>query len=491
MELDTVQKKVIRSKPFGFSILKGGKGSGKTTTAIYRILHLKNNYCLYDEDGILMVNCKADELAFINSFYKKVEGESNLDFISLFSNNKKNVHINNSSDIISNFFKEYLTTVDSNIEVIYDKNKKISILKQCIKSLIEAGDFHRILREDYIDFLLDEIKWIKACCYTELEEYQNSDRVGRRYKKGLGPQRLLKNSQERAVIFKLMTKYSESLKMMNMLDYEDMLILTLNFIKNNSVKKFTHVVIDGSQNLTRIELEIFRALCHSKAYSSMLLTVDTNSVENSFAWLVKGRRSNSFGFNIVGKSYVLKQSYSTQENSKNKENLFVENYQYIDIRHNRKIDFIKDGANSAEVIVKYGDNDEIYSLDELKDLPVYSDIAAGEPILMNTELEANFSIPKQWIKGLRNCFMLKVKGDSMLGANIEDGDYVVIKKQHDAQNHEIVAVDFDGSATLKRLSLKNGTAQLIPENAKYSPINLYGIEASILGIAVGIIKIKS
>jgi SOS regulatory protein LexA len=278
---------------------------------------------------------------------------------------------------------------------------------------------------------------------------------------------------------------------MNMLDYEDMIILTLNFIKNNSVKKFTHVVIDGSQNLTRIELEIFKALCHSKAYSSMLLTVDTNNVENSFAWLVKGRRSNSFGFNIVGKSYVLKQSYSTQENSKNKGNSFVENYQYIDIRHNRKIDFIKDGANSSEVIVQYGDNNEIYSLDELKDLPVYSDIAAGEPILMNTELESNFSIPKQWIKGLRNCFMLKVKGDSMLGANIEDGDYVVIKKQNDAQNHEIVAVDFDGSATLKRLSLKNGTAQLLPENAKYSPINLYGIEASILGIAVGIIKIKS
>lgn len=92
-------------------------------------------------------------------------------------------------------------------------------------------------------------------------------------------------------------------------------------------------------------------------------------------------------------------------------------------------------------------------------MKIYSEIAAGKPIYMNEE----------------------IKGDSMIDAGIDNGDYVVIHKQN-------VAVAIEENATLKRWMKMGDTVLLIPENEKYEPIQIKGEQASIIGIAVGIIK---
>lgn len=84
--------------------------------------------------------------------------------------------------------------------------------------------------------------------------------------------------------------------------------------------------------------------------------------------------------------------------------------------------------------------------------------------------------------------MLKVKGDSMIGANIHDGDYVLIRQQTIANNNDIVAIDLDGNATLKRLSIKKDGIFLIPENPKYDPIKVESEDAMIMGTAIGVIS---
>jgi SOS-response transcriptional repressor LexA len=76
----------------------------------------------------------------------------------------------------------------------------------------------------------------------------------------------------------------------------------------------------------------------------------------------------------------------------------------------------------------------------------------------------------------------------MIGANIFDGDHVVIRRQHIAQKGDIVAVDLEGNATLKRLAYNKNIPVLMPENDNYSPIFIHDREASVLGVAVGIIK---
>ena len=88
-------------------------------------------------------------------------------------------------------------------------------------------------------------------------------------------------------------------------------------------------------------------------------------------------------------------------------------------------------------------------------------------------------------------FMLHVKGDSMIEKNINNGDFVIIKSQNSAYHNEIVAVDIDGSATLKTLNLNSEEPLLMPANAKYEPIKLKGKESNILGIVLGILKNKT
>jgi SOS regulatory protein LexA len=144
----------------------------------------------------------------------------------------------------------------------------------------------------------------------------------------------------------------------------------------------------------------------------------------------------------------------------------------------------------GEVIMNHESEPEVYRDSEVTQIPMYSDIAAGEPIYINDELESNFCIPKFWVRGMKDCFILKVKGDSMIGADINDGDFVVIQNQYAAQNGDIVAADLDGSATLKRLSIKKDGVLLIPENEKYKPIPMNEDNSSIMGVAIGIIKSK-
>ena len=101
-----------------------------------------------------------------------------------------------------------------------------------------------------------------------------------------------------------------------------------------------------------------------------------------------------------------------------------------------------------------------------KKVPLLGTIAVGTPIYA----EENFDGYRESTEDVHADFCLKIKGDSMIGARINDGDIVFIRKQPDVENGEIAAVLIDGEATLKRVYKKNGSLVLQAENPKYAPI---------------------
>lgn len=103
-----------------------------------------------------------------------------------------------------------------------------------------------------------------------------------------------------------------------------------------------------------------------------------------------------------------------------------------------------------------------------KSIPLIGQIAAGSPILAEENIEDYFVLDKR----IRADFCLRVKGDSMIDDNINDGDIVFIKHQSDVENGEIAAVIIDGEATLKRVHKKDGSIILQPSNKKYQPMLL-------------------
>ena len=164
----------------------------------------------------------------------------------------------------------------------------------------------------------------------------------------------------------------------------------------------------------------------------------------------------------------------------------LESIEYIDLKKRISNNFIKDSTGIDEIYIE--ENGVERKVTNLTHIPIYNEISADMPILINSEFQGKYSIPSEWIGNNDNLFILKIKGESMINKKIDDGDYVVINKQNMAEIGDIVAVDIAGDATLKTYKTMGGKVLLMPENDDYEPIMLEENQFSIIGVAVGVIK---
>jgi len=129
-------------------------------------------------------------------------------------------------------------------------------------------------------------------------------------------------------------------------------------------------------------------------------------------------------------------------------------------------------------------------------IPLLGQIAAGTPILAEQNREEELPIDPA-LFGAGEVFALRVRGDSMVDAHIQDGDLAIIRPQEEAQDGQIVAVqveDLEPEATLKVLRRRNGAIELHPANSQYKPLIFRGAQRSrvrILGRLVGVIRPKA
>ena len=816
MQLNVEQKKIINNKPMGHTLLRGVAGSGKTTVAVNRIPFLVDNYCIDKDDKVLMVTYNKTLINYIKYVYEKTNEEKAAEQLSIFSSNHEDkVEIRNIDSIIYTYYNTYKKLNNKSYQLITDTKKRQNILNQSILEMSKLHSDVKVLDVQNSRFLKEEIDWIKACNYMEIEEYQNVDRIGRMGQKNAdGPQKLIKNSPTRRAIFELMQHYTKNLIKNDFIDFPDMALIALKQAKVKPLYKFTHILIDESQDLSKVQLEFLRCMYNEKSYSSIMFVADTAQSIYPSAWLVKGRSFTTIGFDMTGKSNALAKNYRTTtqiaeaaysliendtnivdddnfvkpslidkqgsypifksfENSKEenqyladlvndtllkkynlcdiaivarlknqlieteetlkacgiaakvldtkesmdfkennlklltmhsikglefkviiivglsskvfpyrqsgvlmedgdllesnerkllyvgmtratemlylsangeiskfisqingkyltineasafkcyypisaqnylfkdkiidlysneekvrqwiirelidnykypdslidveyKVNLFsrvglvdiavlihknktkipyifievkrkshgiqqcieqlksymsvnsecqygiatdgselriinrnfeliddiprfnssmlpssIETFEYYDFTHKKKIEFLRDRNKIDEIIVDTQGAEEEYNENNMYPLNIYSDIAAGVPIEMNSDVQDIFYLPTHWLQNSNESFILKVKGDSMIDAGVNDGDYVIIKKQSVAESRDIVAVDIDGNATLKRFVPMGDTIFFMPENKDYEPIQVKADQARIIGVAVGSVK---
>ena len=809
MQLNVEQRKLVQNKPAGHSLIRGVAGSGKTTVAVNRIPFLLENYCLDKDDKVLMVTYNKSLISYIKYVYDKVQKDREYEIISLFEIDNSKLEIKNIDALMYRYFMEYCKS--NNLRLSVESNRA-AISNIIVKAIFDAKKYYadvKILEQSNLNFILEEIGWIKACRYLNVEEYQNTDRIGRMSNQIVdGPQKLQKNSRTRSAIFKVMELYDLSMRINNKVDFNDVSLLALEQVRKRPIIKYTHIICDESQDLTRVQLEFINALINNKNYSSAMFVSDNAQSIYPQSWIVKGRSYSSVGFDVKGRSNSLAKNYRTttqiaeaaysllekdlliiedenfvkpslldkqgvypvfkifenkaleanyvsnlisniskeynygdiaviartngqikefstylevakipfklmtnqdgyefgddkvkiltmhsikglefkvvimiglnsksiplkisamddEESSETRERklmyvgmtraterlfltadgtpskfisdinskflkhdentlinhfytlaqekfsfkekltdvysaeekvrqwiinelketykypeklldieyqvnsfskigyvdvvvstyknnikspyifievkrqgsglltcleqlksyistsptckygiatdgvelLFInreleviddipffkssmlpsslENYCYVDIKNNTNYNFMRDYNNISELIFE---NDDVSELKDMKKLKVFSGIAAGDPILLNSTIDEEFYIPESWIQRNSINYMVKVKGDSMINANINDGDLVVIRQQNTANNYEIVAVDLDGNTTLKRFVKMGDTVLLMPENSSYEPINVTETQMSILGVAVGVVK---
>jgi len=120
------------------------------------------------------------------------------------------------------------------------------------------------------------------------------------------------------------------------------------------------------------------------------------------------------------------------------------------------------------------------------DLPLLGLVAAGAPVLA---VEQHERLDFNELFGGTDHFALRVRGQSMIEDHIDDGDYVVIRKQENASNGERVVAMIDNEVTLKRFHMDKGKVRLDPANGSMKPIMVDpASDARILGVLVGVLR---
>lgn len=136
----------------------------------------------------------------------------------------------------------------------------------------------------------------------------------------------------------------------------------------------------------------------------------------------------------------------------------------IKVDHNR----LSDIANvlGIDVALLYGDEVQFEEIN----VPLYGEISCGDGVVAYEHIEDYVPTPKEWVKN-DIYFYVRAKGDSMVGASINEGDLLLIRQQPEVENGEIAAVVIDEEIVLKRVYKENGSFTLVSENPKYPPIN--------------------
>ena len=120
-------------------------------------------------------------------------------------------------------------------------------------------------------------------------------------------------------------------------------------------------------------------------------------------------------------------------------------------------------------------------------LPYVGIIAAGRPMLV-FESEQAMTVPDMF-EGYRGTYILRVEGDSMIGAHIDDGDYVIVERSVSPNNGEITVARLPGGeVTLKRFFDDGEKIRLQPENDRFEPFILNRGEVEVQGVVIGVMR---
>ena len=128
-------------------------------------------------------------------------------------------------------------------------------------------------------------------------------------------------------------------------------------------------------------------------------------------------------------------------------------------------------------------------VEEIPRLPLLGQIAAGSPLLAEENVEDRIAVPEPLGRGAD--FLLTVRGDSMIEAGILDGDTLVVRKQEDASNGDVVVAlvgddESANEATVKTFYRESGRIRLQPENSALEPI--YADHVQVMGKVVGVFR---
>ena len=498
--LNKTQEKIAYQKQVGVSLIKGAQGSGKSRIAMARMIYLLEHVCKKGEH-VLFVSPDKETVSRAKAYLEAYHMQQN---VSLFDEEIKGMAIVKSTEeLIMEGANKAFVCYAKKIVSVYPEALVAEVIKEVRKQYPRV----RWLKSEQVSFICSELDWMNANNVINFEMYQNIQRKGAAIK-------LPKKGNGRKALWQIKEQVEKRMKEQGLITKLAAAKETLVYLKEDCLKPcYDHMVIDDAEKLTKVELEMLRALWGEKDGEALFLLDPT--VEGTLSFLNKGKGFKAVGFDMTGRvkrlsvqvaqkmarkkkvkevaltpieAFMLEMAAAKEEvkiapsveEKKSTLPWYVETYEFVNKITGVRTVFQKDSSAGETYI------DEIKQ-EEVDVLPIYSDIAAGMPIEIVDEVSGQFELPAELLHHKRNSYILHVQGDSMIGADISDGDYVVIQAGN-VQDHEIAAVYYNGATTLKRIVQEEDHVLLVSENPKYRPIVIEDGDFRVMGKLVGVIK---
>lgn len=535
LKLTKTQQKFVTQRNIGQAVIRGEAATGKTTMGIGRMLYLANHKCQENEHIAFIAVNEAKSQVAKNLF----ESEYNMQTISLFESEGSKAHILSIDTLMMKLYEKLYGTYEGEVlETI-----PTDVLQEAIMTVKKQYPRVKFLNEEGMAFICDELNWISSCGYDTLVAYSVADRKGCMIKLPKGGKGRLALWAVKEVVESTLKAQNKALKLVLQAQVLNQMTRLTSLSEG-----YAHIIVDDAQALTKVQLQVIKELYQG---GDLLFLMDKNPCESRLAWLKRGQTFKQIGFNMTGRMRSLKGKVAKKnvvkkmvevaltplemfmaEMAQNKivskekqvlrkahkldkvkiiekpqnpdvmpeqmnllgnmtnklpEHLsgklpwYVETYKYVNKLTGIETIFQKD-TSAGETYI-----DEVKQ-EDVEALPLYSsDIAAGEPIEIVEEISERFELPSELLHHKRGTYMLHVQGDSMIGANIDDGDFVVIQSGT-VNNNEIAAVYYNGATTLKRIVQEGDHVLLVSENPKYRPIEIEDGDFRVMGKLIGIIK---
>lgn len=289
INLQPEQKKVLQLPAMGAILVKGVAGSGKTTIALHRAKYLVDthrNLFAYNTVIVFTYN------RLLSNYLRSIQDTVTTDYSSCErkASSALATYVTNFHKWAYHFMLSYGDVRCKNILSPFQK-------KEILLSLLAAHPAWGIAQK-YIEFLSDEISWIKGKLLLSLDEYQNIARSGRGTSERL-------SQLQRNEVWCLLTEYNSILAKTKRIDYDDYASVCLDLIDNdrNFSPLYSHIVIDEAQDLTKAQLLVMQRLVQPETKSITVIADSAQRIYKSgFTWA-------EVGLAFKGKTCVLKRNY--------------------------------------------------------------------------------------------------------------------------------------------------------------------------------------
>ena len=317
MRLTKEQIQIASYDSPGYYAVKGVAGSGKTSIGIQRISYLLENKCPGEEDKILVLTFNRSLIKYLEYLYEKFSSSfpRQLRLTGLQEKSpQEKVLISTLNDISYRCFESHFPEEETRPKVLWgskeDREQKTLYFINALAKTKEEFPGVGLLNEDNRAFLENEINWLKACMYLTEEKYLEADRskTGRKEEE---VKLLPKKSRQRKAVFRLHENLRSLMREDTCCEFIDTEIAAVNYVRKNPVEKYTHIIVDESQDLSRLQFEFLRHLLDHKKHSTVTFLYDISQSIYPNSWLGMGNSFASAGFDVTGRTRILRNNYRT------------------------------------------------------------------------------------------------------------------------------------------------------------------------------------